>query len=475
MTTRTTYITLITLGSLLLWLSSALAAEVGMVRVSDLNMRSGPDKKYRVVMRLAKKSRVRVLGREKGWLKIDHAGTEGYILENKHLIRLITIDESAGRSVDAAQGIEPEELKELQREAETLKGKLEASRRQLDEVSRKEQAVIDEMNASEQALDRHRGQVRTTRHGLEELQQRTEEIGRDYAALEKEIASGRAYASQRLKALYKLNWIGRVQLLATAGSFYDFIQRKSSLERILSQDEAVLEKLRSDQTVLESMLEQLNAKRAEKKALEIELSRRIAILDSEQNKRTALLKKIRGRKELEQAAFKSLHQAAKALDGTMASFQPGETGAAPQKTTGAADGNRPFETHKGLLSWPVKGKIVSFFGPYRDEKAKLVNFQSGIDIRAERGEPIRAVSDGYAIYSSWFKGFGNMLIIDHGNHYYTVYAHLEEVFKVKGDRIDKDEVIATVGDSGSLMGPALHFEIRHHGKPIDPLEWINKG
>jgi murein hydrolase activator len=67
-----------------------------------------------------------------------------------------------------------------------------------------------------------------------------------------------------------------------------------------------------------------------------------------------------------------------------------------------------------------------------------------------------------------------MLIIDHGDHYYTVYAHLEEVFKIKGDRVEKDEVIATVGDSGSLMGPGLHFEVRHHGKPMDPLQWIKK-
>ena len=474
MTTRPSHIIFI-LGSLLLWLGSAMAAEVGMVQVSNLNLRSGPGKKYRVVMRLTKQSQVRVLGREKGWLKIDHAGTTGYILDNRRFVRLTTIDESAGRSVDAAQGVEPKALKKMQREAETLKGKLEASRRQLNEVTRKEQAVIDEINASEQALDRHRRQVRAARQGMEKLQQRTKEIENDYAALEKEIASGQAYASRRLKALYKLNWIGRVQLLATAGSFYDFIQRKSSLERILSQDEAVLEKLRADQTALESLLEQLNTKRAEKKTLEIELSRRIAVLDNEQHKRTTLLEKIRGRKELEQAAFKSLHQAAKALDSTMASFKPAEARVLPPKTGGSADENRPFEADKGLLSWPVKGKIISFFGPYRDEKAKLVNFQSGINIRAERGEPIRAVSDGYAIYSSWFKGFGNMLIIDHGNHYYTVYAHLEEVFKVKGDRIDKDEVIATVGDSGSLMGPALHFEIRHHGKPIDPLEWINKG
>lgn len=475
MISRLLRIAVIALLGLMLWFDSAFAVEVGVVRVSNLNVRSGPGKGYRVIMRLAEQSRVRVLGREKGWLKIDHAGTRGYILENKRFIRLTAIDESAGSSVDAAQGIEPSELKELQIEAETVKEKLDASRRLLDEVTRKEQAMIDEIHASERALDRQRRQVRAARQELEALHARTEEINASFRALEREVAENEAYAARRLKALYKLNWIGRVQLLATAGSFYDFIQRKTYLERILSQDEAVLDKLRADQTALASLLEQLNSKRAEKKALEIELSRRIAILDREQQKRTALLNKIRDRKELELAAFKSLHQSAKALDSTLASFQPGETGALAPKANRGVDGNLPFEKHKGLLSWPVRGKIISFFGPYRDEKANLVNFQSGINIRAERGEPVRAVSGGYAIYSSWFKGFGNMLIIDHGKHYYTVYAHLEEVFKVKGDRIDKDEVIATVGDSGSLMGPALHFEIRHHGKPIDPLEWIDKG
>jgi septal ring factor EnvC (AmiA/AmiB activator) len=416
-----------------------------------------------------------VLGRAKGWLNIEHAGQTGYILENDRYVRLTTIDESAGSSLDADQRVAAEKREAWQREADDLQHKLTASRKQLDAVSRKEQAVIDEINASAQALDRHRREVRATRHALEQLETRTEEIERDYAALDARIAAGREYAAQRLRALYKLNWIGRVQLLATAHSFYDFVQRKASLERILSQDEAVLERLRADQNALEQLLEQVNAKRAEQKALRIDLNRRIAVLNTEQERRTALLGNIRNQKELEQAAFKALRQAALELDSTMASFEPPQGADTARPAPDRPGIHQRFDQYKGLLSWPVKGKIISFFGPYRDEKANLVNFQSGINISAERGEPIRAVSGGYVIFSSWFKGFGNMLIIDHGHHYYTVYAHLEEVFKVKGDRIDKDEVIATVGDSGSLIGPVLHFEIRHHGKPIDPLEWINKG
>ena len=469
------YIAIVLIAGLLVWTGNAPAAEVGTIQVSDLNVRSGPGKEYRIVLRLAKESRVRVLGRAKGWLKIDHAGQSGYILENDRYVQLTTIDESAGSSLDADQRVAPEKREAWRREADDLQHKLTASRKQLDAVSRKEQAVIDEINASAQALDRHRREVRATRHALEQLETKTEEIERDHAALDARIAAGREYAAQRLRALYKLNWIGRVQLLATAHSFYDFVQRKASLERILSQDEAVLERLRADQNALEQLLEQVNAKRAEQKAMRIDLDRRIAVLNAEQEKRTTLLGNIRDQKELEQAAFKALRQAALELDSTLASFEPPQGADTARPAPDRLGIHQRFDQYKGLLSWPVKGKIISFFGPYRDEKANLVNFQSGINISAERGEPIRSVSEGYVIFSSWFKGFGNMLIIDHGHHYYTVYAHLEEVFKVKGDRIDKDEVIATVGDSGSLIGPALHFEIRHHGKPIDPLEWINKG
>ena len=124
---------------------------------------------------------------------------------------------------------------------------------------------------------------------------------------------------------------------------------------------------------------------------------------------------------------------------------------------------------------PVKGKIVFRFGPHKNTKLNVVNFQSGIQIKADRGEPIRAVFDGQILYADWFKGYGNMIIIDHGENYYTVYAHAEELFASKGDTIDMGDAVATVGDSGSMIGPSLHFEVRHHGKPVDPLKWIKKG
>jgi len=105
----------------------------------------------------------------------------------------------------------------------------------------------------------------------------------------------------------------------------------------------------------------------------------------------------------------------------------------------------------------------------------VVNFRSGIDIKADRGEPVRAVCVGEVVFANWFKGYGNMIIIDHGGGFHTVYANIEEFFKKVGDGAQTGEVVATVGDTGSITGAKLHFEIRRDSKPVDPLKWIAKG
>jgi septal ring factor EnvC (AmiA/AmiB activator) len=78
------------------------------------------------------------------------------------------------------------------------------------------------------------------------------------------------------------------------------------------------------------------------------------------------------------------------------------------------------------------------------------------------------------LFADWLKGYGNLIIINHGNQYYSLYGHTEELFKQKGDPVEEREVIATVGETSSLNGPCLHFEIRHKGQPVDPMKWLRK-
>ncbi len=442
------------------------AERIGTIRVSDLRMRSGPGTDYRIVSLLPKDARVTVIEDHGDWLEIEHHGWKGFIVNDDQYIEIMVI-----KGADDAH--KAEKLKKSAADAETIKGQLRRAQSELASITRKENQILEEFNDADEALNITRQRVRVAKNGLIKVDEEIARVQRRTSLLEKEILDGEAYAGKRLVALYKLDWIGKIQLLATAESFFDFVNRKDALERILSQDEELLEALNRNKTELEASLTQLNTRKAEKRALEITLRERVDTLSTQQKKRKKLLQTISSQKSLELAAIKALQQAALELDATIEQMAPMAPDAS--ESPGLLKEDKPFAAYKGLLSWPVKGKITSFFGPFRDKKFAVTNFQSGINIQAERGEPIRSVLNGHVIFANWFKGFGNMMIIDHGDHYYTVYAHLEEVFKVRGDRVDRGEVIATVGDSGSMKGPALHFEVRHHGKPIDPLDWIEEG
>jgi len=100
--------------------------------------------------------------------------------------------------------------------------------------------------------------------------------------------------------------------------------------------------------------------------------------------------------------------------------------------------------------------------------------RNGVEIEAGRGFPVKAVFKGKVIFSDWFRGYGNLLIIEHGEGFFTVYAHALELFKKKEERVETGEVIATVGNPGSREGPNLYFEIRQHEKPVDPLAWLKR-
>ena len=101
-------------------------------------------------------------------------------------------------------------------------------------------------------------------------------------------------------------------------------------------------------------------------------------------------------------------------------------------------------------------------------------FQKGIEISATQGQEIRAIYEGTILYADWFKGYGNIVIIDHGDSYYSLSAHVAKIFKGVGDRVEAGEVIALAGDTGSLKGTCLYFELRHHGQPLNPLHWLRK-
>jgi septal ring factor EnvC (AmiA/AmiB activator) len=337
--------------------------------------------------------------------------------------------------------------------------------------TRRENDIIQHLNQVELALNTSRQRATELKQEIEKLEHMIDEASMASEELRKRIHSNEEYVHGRLVALYKMGRLGKFHLLASADSMNEFIQRKVALEQILAYDEKVQRDLVKDQAELKNLLKSLDDHIANKSARAAEYQKQTKLMSQELAARTQLLADIRNRKSLELAAIDALIQAADNLESKIKMLHTEKIKAIPAKNALQP----PFQAHKGLLIMPVKGKITNLFGSYKNPKYNITNFRSGIDIQADRGEPIRSVFKGKVIFSNWFKGYGNMIIIDHGNSYYTVYAHMEETFKSKGDAVDAGEVIATVGDTGSMTGAKLYFEVRHHGKPMNPLKWLKKG
>ena len=448
--------------------------EIGIIKASNLNMRPEPGTHRAPLAKLQPGNRVNILDHEGLWLKISHNGQIGYIRNQPQYVKIEAVadTEDVSPSVPASSPDQTtgEKIDHLKQKAATISDEIEKSEARVLSFKKEERAVVNRLNDIDLRLDGNRKRLRKLKADLQVLDQQIAKNKTAIAALEREIQTNEAYAAKRLVALYKLTWLGHLPVLGSTATLYEFVERKSNLERILIHDENILKNLMGSKKALQTRIQAIQVQKKKKSTVQHQLDQQIHLISREKDNRTQLLNEVRSQQSLELAAIEALKKSAQDLDQKIRLFtsQP-EKGQAPLSAT------QSFMASKGLLNMPVNGKITSFFGPYKNTKFNVVNYQSGINIKADRGEPIHAVHAGRVLFASWFKGYGNMIIIDHGDHYYTIYAHAEEVFKTKGEQVDAGEVIATVGDSGSMIGPALHFEVRHHGKPQDPLNWIKKG
>ncbi|MGH8725845.1 MAG: murein hydrolase activator EnvC family protein, partial [Burkholderiales bacterium] len=137
--------------------------------------------------------------------------------------------------------------------------------------------------------------------------------------------------------------------------------------------------------------------------------------------------------------------------------------------SGALSGQEPFSGLRGKLSLPVRGELAGRFGAPRGAAGTEAK---GVFIRAPGGQPVRAIARGQVVYADWMRGFGNLLIVDHGESYLSIYANNESLLKELGDAVVSGEPIATTGSSGGNEETGLYFEMRHLGRPFDPLRWV---
>jgi murein hydrolase activator len=373
-------------------------------------------------------------------------------------------------AVVLAAGSAAASMDRLEQEVDALQRDLRDRAAAVDRISQREDTALQALETAARSLDRQRREAQACRDELEEIVLRIDAIQAAEADLLVRIQAGRRYLSGRLVALYKVDRLEEGDGLAFAPSIHEAVKRKAALRYILDRDQRALEELRGHEAELARLQALLTERRDRQLALAAEYDRRLAAVSREQSGRERTLQRLQGDKTAQLAAIESLQEAARELDRQVQALSRAN---APHAQ--AAAPGRPLVDMKGLLIFPVDGKIVSVFGGYRDPQSKTPAFRNGIEIAAERGEPVRAVHAGRVAFAGWFRGYGNVLIIDHGDHFHSVYAHLEETFKSVENIVEAGEVVATAGDSGPMGGAGLYFELRHRDRAVDPQEWLRPG
>lgn len=356
------------------------------------------------------------------------------------------------------------------RDLEGIKKKIESEKRVLSQVNKKEGSVIQSLSQVESELERKNKQLKQSTARLEivvsELQKKEAEALRMRESLEQR----KTYLARRAEALYRWQRSGSPLVIFNGDlSLSSLFKRKYYLQRTVAFDREMVQSLNEQAVHQESLARELAQKRQDVGDQRRELAQVKEAVQKEAQKKRELLASVREEKESRQRALKDLEQAAVRLQTMIEEIS--RRSAAKSKEASAGAG---LESMRGKLDWPVKGQVIGGFGKAKHHEFSTEVFRKGLEIEAPVGEEIRAVEKGKVVFADRFSGYGKMLIVDHGDRYYTIYAHISDFLKKNGDSVGRGEAVALVGDSDSLAGSKLYFEMRKDGKSIDPAPWFRR-
>ena len=233
-----------------------------------------------------------------------------------------------------------------------------------------------------------------------------------------------------------------------------------------------INKLRADLERLRTIVEEANKKTAEITSIQTKQTGQKEILEQEEIKYKELLARISKEVTKGQRKIRKLQNDEKRLSRLVNKIGNRKDHSGKNNKENIPDASfdkKAFKKQKGQLNLPVNGKIVNSFGSPRSKGG--VTWQ-GIFIHASVGINVTAIADGQVVFADWLRGFGNILIVDHGGDYMSLYGNNKILVKKVGETIQGGDIIATVGNSGGNLNSGLYFELRHKGKPFDPLKWI---
>jgi septal ring factor EnvC (AmiA/AmiB activator) len=343
-------------------------------------------------------------------------------------------------------------------EQKRVSERIQALRKEADDLATREKSLLVELRRLELERDIRAEIQKDAQSSLSAATQDLADTTAHLDALERRQATEIPGLEQRLVQLYKLGSGGYLRLLLSVEDVREMGRAYRTVAALAALDR---ERVRAHTSTVQSLRDvraELETRRARAAKLESDARRATADAAASVDARSALIAQIDARRDMNATYVGELQAAQQKLTAAVSALP----------ATGAAISIRPFE---GALEWPIAGRVIGRFGRDKGSRFGTAINRNGIEIEASGGLPVSAVHDGTVAFAAPFTGFGNLVILDHGGHAYTLYGYLSSISVTKGGRIARGTKVGTVG-SGPKSQPCLYFEVRVDGKAVDPLQWL---
>jgi len=350
-----------------------------------------------------------------------------------------------------------DEYREIQKRMKEQKKKLDRAKKKESSVLTDLDRINRELNIVESRLRKYKAELKNTEFSIEKIEAEISEN-------KKTIDKYKDWIKRKLRVMHKQGQApDMVMLFLSSDDISQLMRSGKALKQITVYENKVLHILKKNLEELherERKLTELRAKlmkqranvRDEEETLAKNKKEKEMLLVSIKREKSSYAKMLRELKSSSERILKVIREAEK-------------------RDTFTAKG---FSKLKGKLPWPLEGRIAVPYGSQKDPRFNTPIFRSGAYIQPKEDTLAKAVFRGKVVFAEWFKGYGQLVIINHGEGYHTLYGSLSEIFTNVGDIIKVNQVIGRVGDSGVLNTPSLYFELRYKGKPLDPLQWLKR-
>ncbi len=362
------------------------------------------------------------------------------------------------------------------RELDAMRRAAQEKRAQAGALKGQETRAVGELKRTERQLSATRRRLRALRARRERLDQ---QLDVNRANLQRSVESlqrQRSKLARRMRHMYMMGPARELEYLVSPSSFGELLMRWDFLQMVAASDRLLLENVRSEKNQVEAHQQVLEENLQEVSRTAKKTTAETTKLTGLRQRHAATVRQIQSKREDFEAAAAELERNARALQNLLARLER-QRKAEADKARGEGRNPQPysgdFARGQGQLDWPVRGNVVGDFGLETHPRFGTQVRNDGIDISVPVGTAVRAVAKGRVdAADDDYGGAGGLVVINHGDGYYTIYSHLSEVSVANGAEVSAGAVIGRSGEEGSLKGPSLHFEVRKGATPLNPSSWL---